>query len=65
LQKFLTEIPQNSQLPTGVWKLFGEDRRPPGRLEGMLKLAVTLLFVFALGAALSDLARGRRPLLLG
>jgi hypothetical protein len=31
----------------------------------MLKLAVTLLFVFALGAALSDLARGRRPLLLG
>ncbi len=31
----------------------------------MLKLAVTLLFLFAIGAALSDLARGRRPLLFG
>jgi len=31
----------------------------------MLRLAVTLLFVFAIGAALGDLARGRRPLLFG
>jgi hypothetical protein len=31
----------------------------------MLRLAVTILFVFAIGAALSDLARGRRPVLLG
>jgi hypothetical protein len=31
----------------------------------MLRLALTLLFIFAIGAALSDLARGRRPLLLG
>jgi hypothetical protein len=31
----------------------------------MLRLAVMLLLLFAIGAALNDLARGRRPLLFG
>jgi hypothetical protein len=60
-----SEVPQDSQAPTGVWKLRREEWRPRGRLEGMLRLAVTLILLFALGAALGDLARGRRPLLFG
>jgi hypothetical protein len=31
----------------------------------MLRLAITLLLLFAVGAAVGDLARGRRPLLFG
>jgi hypothetical protein len=42
-----------------------EDSHVHSRLEGMLRLAVVLLLLFAIGAALNDLARGRRPLLLG
>ena len=52
---------------TGVhrlWKRRGEDRGAGARLESMLKLAVTLVFLFALAAALVDLSRGRRPALL-
>lgn len=59
------EVPQNSQAPTGLWKLLREDLRSRARLEGMLRLALTLLFLFAIGAAIGDLARGRRPLLFG
>ena len=51
--------------PQGCGNFRREDLRRFARQEGMLKLAVTLLFLFAIGAALSDLARGRRPLLLG
>jgi hypothetical protein len=65
LQKFLSNVPQDSQAPTGVWKLAEEDPRLRARLEGMLRFAVVLVFAFAIGAALSDLARGRRPLLFG
>jgi hypothetical protein len=31
----------------------------------MFRLAVTLVFLIALAGALTDLARGRRPLLFG
>ena len=59
------EVPQDSQVLTGLWKLPLEDMWLRARLEDMLRLALTLLLVFAIGAALSDLARGRRPLLFG
>ena len=48
-----------------MWKLQPEDLRRFARLEGMLRLALTLLLLFAIGAAISDLARGRRPVLFG
>ena len=50
------------RLPQGCGN-FGEDASPLGRLEGMLKVAVTLVLLFALAAALADLGRGRRPAL--
>ena len=65
LQEIASEVPQDAQAPTGVWKLQPEDLRRFARLEGMLRLALTLLLLFAIGAAISDLARGRRPVLFG
>jgi hypothetical protein len=59
------DFPQDSQAPTGVWKLRREDLCRHARLDSMLRLAVTLVFVVAMAGALADLVRGRRPLLFG
>jgi hypothetical protein len=48
-----------------VWKLWREDFGRKARQESMLRLAVTFVILIALAGALADLARGRRPLLLG
>jgi len=58
-------FPQDSQALTRVLKLRREDLRRRARLDSMLRLAVTLVFVVAMAGALADLARGRRPLLFG
>jgi hypothetical protein len=55
----------SSQAFTGLWKLCAEDFRLRARLVGMLRFAVTLVFLFALAGATVDLARGRRPVLFG
>jgi hypothetical protein len=47
-----------------LWRKRREDTGPPARLASMLKIAITLVFLFALAAALLDLSRGRRPTLL-
>jgi hypothetical protein len=65
LQKNCNNIPHDSQAPPGVWKLRREDLGRAARLESMFRLAVTLVFLVALAGALTDLARGRRPLLFG
>jgi hypothetical protein len=46
-------------------EICAEDFGPRARLVGMLRLAVTLVFLFALAGATVDLARGRRPVLFG
>ena len=51
--------------PQGLWKLWREDSGRKARQESMLRLAVTFVILIALAGALADLARGRRPLLLG
>jgi len=59
------KVPQRSQASTGLWKCCTEDFGPRDRLVGMLRLAVTLVFLFALAGATVDFARGRRPVLFG
>jgi hypothetical protein len=65
LRKKADKVPQSSQAFTGLWKRCAEDFRLRARLVGMLRLAVTLVFLFALAGATVDLARGRRPVLFG
>jgi hypothetical protein len=59
---------QSSTKLTGIhrlWKPCAEDFGLRARLVGMLRLAVTLVFLVALVGATADLARGRRPVLFG
>jgi hypothetical protein len=65
LRKKEHKIPQSSQPFTGLWKPCAEDFGLRARLVGMLRLAVTLVFLVALAGATVDLARGRRPVLFG
>jgi hypothetical protein len=67
MPEFARIAPRSSTVFTGahsLWRKRREDTGPPARLASMLKIAITLVFLFALAAALLDLSRGRRPTLL-